>query len=215
MAAKAGRKLVGGYVDAALAARFEAWARQTDGSASAALRRLMAEALEGQPPPPPRGSGTGRQIGVRFKDTERAALLEAAKARGTSPAAWLRSLALVHLARRPQWTPVEVEALRAVFHELRAIGHSVERTAHRLDGAGGPAGTPGDAARVAAEQVRVAMRRVVAVMTGNFEYWGLPDAERPTAAPGVVERAGAEVRAAEARRKNRPRRRPPRATDGR
>ena len=68
----------------------------------------------------------------------------------------------------------------------------------------------GGAAREAAELVRFEMRRVVAVMTGNFAYWGLPDAERPTAAPGAIEQANAEAKAAEAKHKNRPRRRPAR-----
>jgi hypothetical protein len=53
--------------------------------------------------------------------------------------------------------------------------------------------------------VRAEMRRVVAIMTGNFDYWGLPDAERPTAAPGTVEKADAEARAVETTRKRRPR----------
>ncbi len=33
----------------------------------------------------------------------------------------------------------------------------------------------GAAAREAAELLRLEMRRIVAVMTGNFEYWGMPD----------------------------------------
>ena len=210
MPAGPGRKMVGSYVDAVLAERFEAWARRTDGSASAALRRLIAQAVDGAAPAPPRGAGTGHQVGVRFKDVERAALSEAARARGTSPANWLRSLALVHLMRRPEWTPAEIEALRDVFRELRAIGQTVGRMARALDSAAAAGVCPpgqGDAAHAAAELIRIEMRRVVAVMTGNFDYWGLPDAERPTAAPGAVERAAAQARAAEMRRRNRPRRR--------
>jgi hypothetical protein len=72
----------------------------------------------------------------------------------------------------------------------------------------------GIAAKEAAELVRAEMRRVVAVMTGNFDYWGLPDADRPTAAPGAVERADAAAGAAEAVRKRRPRRRVARFEDG-
>jgi len=207
MPARPGQKMVGSYVDTALAARFAAWARQTDGGASAALRRLIADAVDGRAPAAPRGAGTGAQVGVRFKEDERAALAEAARARGCSPANWLRSLALVHLARRPQWTPAEVEALRAVFRELRAIRHGVDRIARAMEDAGGPAAAPADAVREVGAEVRAGMRRVVAVMTGNFDYWGLPDAERPAAAPGAAGRAGADVRAAEARRRNQPRRR--------
>ncbi len=61
--------------------------------------------------------------------------------------------------------------------------------------------------------IRFEMRRVVAVMTGNFDYWGLPDAERPSAAPGAVERHDAEAEAAEAIRRRRPRRRSKRFDD--
>ena len=56
MPAKPGQKLIGGYIVEALADRFNAWARQTDGGASAALRRLVAEAV-GEKPEAPRGVG--------------------------------------------------------------------------------------------------------------------------------------------------------------
>jgi len=207
MAARNGQELLTVWVPAEVAAAFKAHTRVTDGGASAALRRLITQAMDGEAPAAPRGGGTGHQVGVRFKDAERAALAEAARAHGTSPANWLRSLALVHLTGQPQWNPTEVEALRAVFRELRAIGHTVDRIARALDGADDPAWRQGDTAHEAAELIRIEMRRVVAVMTGNFDYWGLPEAERPTAAPGAVGRAAADVRAAEARRKNRPRRR--------
>ncbi len=210
MPAKPGQRMVGGYVDAALAERFHAWARRTDGGTSAALRRLIIQAMDGQTPAAPRGAGTGRQVGVRFKEAERAALAEAARAHGTSPASWLRSLALVHLMGQPQWNPAEVEALRTVFRELRAIGTSLDRSARALTDAVDAGLCPPqhrDAAREAGDLVRTEMRRVVAVMTGNFDYWGLPDAERPSAAPGAVDRVAAAIRAAERRRKNRPRQR--------
>lgn len=216
MPPKPGQKMVGGYVDCALAERFHAWARRTDGGASAALRRLIIQAMDGQTPAAPQGAGTGHQVGVRFKDAERAALAEAALAHGTSPANWLRSLALVHLTGRPQWNPTEVEALRAVFHELRAIGNSLNQITRALTAAVEAGLCPPqhrDAAREAGDLVRLEMRRVVAMMTGNFDYWGRPDAERPTPAPGAVVRAAAEVRVAEARRKNRPRRRAARYDD--
>jgi Bacterial mobilisation protein (MobC) len=219
MPAKPGQKLIGGYVDEALADRFNAWARQTDGGSSAALRRLIsramdeAEGLHGASPIGPRGVGRGKQVSVRLRDVERAALAEAAAAAGTTPANWLRSLALVHLARRPQWNPAELDALRALARELRAIGNNVNQIAHALNVAVQIGEYPphqGVAAQEAAELVRYEMRRVVAVMTGNFDYWGLPDAERPIAAPGAEARADAAARAAEAKRKNRRRRQPAR-----
>ena len=211
MPAKPGQKLIGGYVDEALADRFNAWARQSDGGASAALRRLVSDVLDGTDPPAPRGVGRGEQVSVRLKPDERAALAEAARTRSTSPANWLRSLAIVHLMRRPQWNAAELDALRELFRELRAIGNNVNQIAHALNIATQTGLYPpqqGTAAREAAELVRLEMRRVVAVMTGNFAYWGLPDAERPSAAPGAVKQANAEARQAEAERKSRPRRRP-------
>jgi len=45
------------------------------------------------------------------------------------------------------------------------------------------------------------LRRVVAVMTGNFDYWGLPTADRLEAAPGAIERTAAKAEAAEVRRR--------------
>ena len=225
MPAKPGHKMLGAYVDAALAEQFEAMARQTDGSASGALRRLIAQAVEqelqarglhsasAQEAIAPCGVGRGEQVGVRLKVTERQALAEAARLQGTSPANWIRSLALAHLARRPQWNPAELEALRALFGELRAIGNNVNQMAHALNIAVTTGDYPpeqGTAAKEAAERIRLEMRRVAAVITGNFDYWGLPDADRPKAAPGAVKREKAQERAMEAARKLRPRRRPAR-----
>lgn len=176
--------MVGAYVEADLARRFAAWARQTDGSSAAALRRLITQALDGHDPTPPSGSGIGRQVGVRFKAGEHAALVVVAAARGTSPANWLRALALVHLTHQPQWSPAELEALRAIFTELRAISTSLTRlSAHGLDQAGLEAA--GEMAQEAAGQVRLEMRRIVAVLTGHFDQWGLPDGERPTTIAGA------------------------------
>ena len=231
MAGRSGQEHLSTYVPVELAAAFKALARQSDGGAAAALRRLIAQGvddansaqdLHGASPTQvaiaPRGVGRGEQISVRLKAPERQALAEAAQAQGTTPANWIRSLTLIHLARRPQWNGAEVEALRDVFRELRAIGNNVNQMAHALNIATTTNMYPaeqGSAAREAVELVRIEMRRVVAVMTGNFDYWGLPDAERPTAAPGALKRAKAQARLDEEQRKLRPRRRPARfAGDG-
>ena len=215
MSGRNGQELLSTWVPAEQAEAFKAQARETEGGASAALRRLVAEAV-GEKPPAPRGVGWGQQVGVRFKPAERLVLGEAAEAHGTSPANWLRSLALVHLTKRPQWNPSELDALRELAREIRAIGNNVNQIAHALNAAVQVGAYPpyqGGAAREAAELVKFELRRVAAVMTGNFDYWGLPDAERPTAAPGAVERADAEAQAVEAKRKRRPRRRPERFTE--
>jgi hypothetical protein len=225
MAGRNGQVHLSTYVPVELAEAFQALARQSDGGASGALKRLVAQAVEQESQArglhsasaheaiAPHGVGRGEQVGVRLKATERQALAEAARAQGTSPANWIRSLALVHLARRPQWNPAELEALRALFGELRAIGNNINQMAHALNIAVTTGDYPpeqGTAAREAAERIRLEMRRVVAAITGNFDYWGLPDAERPTAAPGAFKRAEAQARTAQAKRKLRPRRRPAR-----
>jgi len=57
------------------------------------------------------------------------------------------------------------------------------------------------------------MRRVVAVMSGIFDYWGPPDGDRPTAAPGAVEPVDAVATGAAANRKRPPVPRPARFAD--
>lgn len=118
MQASPGQKMVGAYVEAGLADKFKAWARGTEGGASTALRRLSLQAVDGVEPPLPLGA-TGRKIGVRLKDPERIALLRAAQARRTTPANWLRSLVIVHLERRPQWSDPEAAELREIGMEIR------------------------------------------------------------------------------------------------
>jgi uncharacterized protein YukE len=208
-----GQKMVGAYVDGALAERFAAWARQTEGGASAAIRRMITEAVDGKPPAAPRGAGAGLQIGVRLKPAERVALSQAARERGTTPANWLRSLAIVHLARKPQWNAAEVEALRDLFGGLRQIGNNVNQIAKAMNVAvqSGVFLPHQHIATVeAAEIVRAEMRRVVAIMTGNFDYWGLPLDERPTPSPGAIAAEDARARVAEVKRRSRPRKRPAR-----
>ncbi len=204
--------MVGAYVDRDLAERFKAWARGGDGGVSAALRKFMATVADGAELPGPVGTA-GYRVTVRLKDAERLALLQAATARNTTPTNWLRSLAIVHLGRRPQWNDSQVNELRAVFIELRRIGTNLNQIAKALNVASLSGEYPsgqGDAALEAIEMLRRETRRVVAVMTGNFDYWGLPDAERPTAAYGAKVR---DLDATEEERKKirlRPRRRPAR-----
>lgn len=208
--------MIGTYVPVELAAKFKAWARTTQGGASAELRNLITNAMEGRSPASPPGGASGYQVMVRLKDGERLALLEAARSRGTTPANWLRSLAITHLGQRPQWNPAEVDALRELFIEVRRIGNNVNQIARAMNTAahtGEYSPYQGEAVREAAEQVRVEMRRIVAVMTGNFDYWGLPDADRPTAAPGAEEREAADTEKERRKLAGRPRRRPARFVD--
>ncbi|PHK93415.1 hypothetical protein CR162_18585 [Pseudoroseomonas rhizosphaerae] len=142
--------------------------------------------------------------------------VDASAARFFEVSNWLRSLAIIHLARRPQWNAAELDELREVFKELRRIGNNVNQIARALNVAVHKGEYPpnqGLQAREAAEAVRDEMLRVVAMMTGNFDYWGLPLDERPTPKPEAVELADAQARAAEAKRRRRPRRRPARFAD--
>jgi uncharacterized protein YukE len=209
-----GKRLLSTWVPEATAEAFQAQSR-AEGGASAALRRLVAETVDPSlhgaslQALAPAGSGRGEQIGIRLKGEERRALNAVASDRGTSPANWVRALAIVHLARRPQWNQAELAELRELFKELRRIGNNVNQIARALNVAQQTGQYPPHqhrAVKEAAEMIRDEMRRVVAVMTGNFDYWGLPDADRPRAAPGAVERHDAEVEAAEAKRRRRPRR---------
>ncbi|GAC1427814.1 MAG: hypothetical protein NVSMB6_27940 [Burkholderiaceae bacterium] len=228
MGERKGQEHVSTYIPTEVAAAFREWARRTDGNVAGALRRLVGQAvgelhedggmLTTGPAQAARMSGEighGPQIGFRLRPTERAALDQAARSFGTSPANWVRSLVLVHLARRPEWNGAELDALREMSQELREIRSDVTRMAQVLQDAVRTGACPveqGLAAKEAAERVRNEMRRLAAVMTGNYDYWGLPHAERLTPAPGAIQRAADNVRAAEIQRKRRPRRRPAHVT---
>lgn len=216
MAGRNGQELLSAWVPSELAERFRAQTRASDGGASAALRRLVTEAVEGHPPGRVSGGGSGEQVRIRLKAAERQALQAAADQRGTTAANWARSLLLAHLARRPQWTPAELDALRDLFREVSQIGGNVNQVARAMNTAAHTGQYPPGQAEEVAELVglvRAEMRRIVAVMHGNWDYWGLPDAERPTAAPGVVAREAHLARVERARRSLRPRRRPKRFAD--
>lgn len=211
-----GLELLSTWVPADLAARFKAWARGSKGGVSAELLDLVTNAMEGRAAPAPVGAAGAYQVMVRLRDAERLALIEAARARGTTPANWLRSLAIAHLGRRPQWNTAEIEALRELFAEVRRIGNNVNQIARAINTAAHTGEYPsrqGEEAREAAELLRVEMRRIVAMMTGNFDYWGLPDADRPTAAPGAEKRDDAATQRERQKIARRPRRRPARFVD--
>ena len=214
--ARNGLELLSAWVPADLAAKFKLTARSRDGGASAALRRLVANAIEGHTVPAPPGPATGYCVMVRLKEAERLLLLEASQSRGTTPANWIRSLAFTHLARRPQWNDAEVQELRKLYVEVRRIGNNVNQIAHALNIAALSGDCPpdqGEAALEAIKLLRSEMRRIVAVMTGNFDYWGLPTDERPRGSVDAALLEDNEARAAKKRIRLRPRRRPKRFED--
>lgn len=95
--------------------------------------------------------------------------------------------------------------------EVRRIGNNINQLARAMNVAAQSGEYPaqqGEAAREAADLVRVELRRLMAIYSGNFDYWGLPDAERPTSLPGMEVRERAREAAEKAKRRLRPRRRP-------
>lgn len=205
--------MVGAYVEADLADRFKAWARASEGGASAQLRRLIIQAMDGRSPLPSPGRAMGHSVMVRLKENERIALMYAADARSTTPANWVRSLAVSHLARRPQWTPAEIEAMRDIFNELRKIGNNVNQIARAMNVAALSGEYPpyqGEAAKEAVEIVRAEMRRITAVITANYDYWGVPDQDSPKPSRGALQRDRIATKQEERRVALRPRRRPAR-----
>lgn len=217
MVGRNGQELLSAWVPSELAAAFRAWARAQDGGASAALRGLVAQAVTGEAPAAPPGPGAGYRLTVRLQEGERQALLAVSKACGVTPSTWVRALASAHLSRRPQWNPAEADALRDLFAEVRRIGGNVNQVARALNAAVARSECPpcqGEAVWEAAELIQSEMRRVVAVMTGNWDYWGLPWADRPVPAPGAEERVQQRVRADAERHRLRPPRWPRRFQEG-
>ncbi|MGG5889494.1 MobC family plasmid mobilization relaxosome protein [Falsiroseomonas sp. HC035] len=205
-----GKTLLNAYVDRDLADRFKAWARP-QGGVSAALRCVIQGAVAEHEPEPPPGAA-GFHVTVRLRERERELLLAAAQVRGMPVAAYLRSLAVVHLAGRPQWSPVEVEALRELGSEVRRIGNNVNQIARALNVAVHkgeyPAGQ-GSEAKEAARLVRAELRRLLAIYTGNLERWGQAAKDAEQVPRGLLSKAEAEEREGRERAKRRPKLRRP------
>lgn len=215
MPVPAGKTLLNAYVDRDLADRFKAWARP-QGGVSAALRSVIEGAVAGREPEPPSGAA-GFHVTVRLRDRERELLVAAARARGMPIAAYLRSLAVVHLAGRPQWTPAEAEALRELGGELRRIGNNVNQIARALNVAihkgEYPAGQ-GTEAKEAARLVRTELRRLLAIYTGNLERWGQGEKGAEGTSHRLLADAEAKEREGRTRAKRRPKPRKPLAFNG-
>lgn len=210
MPVPAGKTLLNAYVDRLLAERFKTWARPR-GGVSAALRRVVEEAVADGSAEPSAGTA-GFQITVRLRERERDLLLDAAAARGLSPATYLRSLAVVHLSAQPQWSVAEAEALRAIGVELRRIGNNVNQVARALNVAvhkGEYPESQGSEAREAARLVRAELRRLLAIYSGNVERWGRPDMDLVIPPRGSLAEAERDEKEGRIRAKRRPRRKRP------
>lgn len=118
---------------------------------------------------------------MRLRPDELAPLLAAARERGTTPANWLRSLALARLLGRPTPTPDEVAALRAVFGEMRRVARLLEAAGH----VSGPRPTA-EEARAAAEAVRAGVRQVGEALARSATHWITPFPATPAVSPGCA-----------------------------
>ena len=173
------------------------------------LTKIMEQFAAGGTRPDNRAKqATGSEIKIRLKEPERLALNQMARARDTTAANWVRSLTVVHLSGRPQWSANELNELRTISDHLRRIGSDINVIAGIINGAVRTGAYPpeqGLAVKEAAELVRYEVRRLAAVMTGNFDYWGLPTDQRPKARPGAIELATLQAELAEAKRRERQR----------
>jgi hypothetical protein len=173
------------------------------------LTRIMEQFAEGGTRPDNRAKpANGPAITIRLKEPERLALNQMARARDTTAANWVRSLTVVHLSGTAQWSANELNELRTISHHLRRIGSDINVIAGIINGAVRTGAYPPEqasAVKEGAELVRYEVRRVAAVMTGNFDYWGLPYDQRPKARPGAVELATLQAELAEAKRRERQR----------
>jgi hypothetical protein len=212
MPVPAGKTLLNAYVDRDLADRFKDWARP-QGGVSAALRRVIEGAVADHEPKPPPGAA-GFHVTVRLRDRERELLLAAAEARGMPVAVYLRSVAVVHLAGRPQWSPAEAEVLRELGGELRRIGSNVNQIARALNVAihkgEYPAGQ-GTEAKEAARLIRAELRRLLAIYTGNLERWGQAGPGTRETPRGLLGKVEQEEREGRLRTRRRPKPRRPSA----
>ncbi len=208
MSIRNGKKLVKFWLDVEVAASFKAAARISDGGTSQALARMVGEVVGGKAKAAvaPKGIGQGLEVKVRLNIEERIALALAARQRGTTPANWMRSLALVHLMKRPEWSPSEREGLREISRGLGRIGVNVNQIAAAVNAAALIGECPpgqGEAVARAVQMMRVETRRLGAAVTGNFDYWGLPTDEQPTAKRGAMARQEAKEAREKAKRAGR------------
>jgi hypothetical protein len=178
------KKSIGAYIEQQLHRAFETWAR-TRGGKGAKLGISTSSA-----PPKPGATADKQNAEIRVKialmQEELAALHAAAEAKGMPTAAWLRSLALAHARRRPQWGPFEWQAFRDVVSILGRVEDAVQRiasaTAERVREGEAPLAAAREA-RMAAEAAERAIRRIGWMVASDLEYWGAEAAPASPAAP--------------------------------
>lgn len=162
------------------------------------MRQLVGDALGDGPPVPKPGPGMGRQVGVRLREGERAALASAAAERGMTPSGWLRTLACAQLLRQPRWSAAELAAVRDVAWNLRELRRALGAATEQLEAAARmhpnrraeQVRLMAEIARDAAETVRAVLPEVQAAQDEvqrlavlGQEYWDVaangPEEPRP------------------------------------
>lgn len=168
---------IGVQVSAELKERFDAIA-SVEGGKSALLRRMLQSAT-GQVPSRqgPVVGGLSDKITVRFRRSERAAIADAAAARGMTRTTWITSLARARLSLGLPLNGGEEEALRAIARELHRIGSNINQMARAANAqalAGKPVDVDGAALADMTEAVREATSELRQALGRSAGAWQVP-----------------------------------------
>lgn len=166
---------IGVQVSDEMKARFAALA-QAEGGQSALLRRLVATVTDQAPDPArPLAGGVSDKVTVRFRRSERAAISDAASARGMTRTGWIASLVRARLGLGLPLDRGEAEALRAIARDLNRIGGNINQIA-RAANAAVQAGKPVsvdpavlDEAQAAVQEAKTVMREALARSAGSWQ----------------------------------------------
>ncbi|MBI1198304.1 MAG: plasmid mobilization relaxosome protein MobC [Phenylobacterium sp.] len=157
-----------------LALRFDAWAG-THGGRSASLRRLIAEASMGDPPPPASPSGPRpTKLTVRLAAADARGLDVAASSMGLSRNGWAAAVIRRRLVGRPTFRRSEELALLAIQSEVHRIGINVNQIARALNTAvmdGKVLDLEVAALADLRTELRAHIRALREAFEGNLAYW--------------------------------------------
>lgn len=157
-----------------VAARLSALAA-TEGSKSALLRRLIADALNASSARiAPLPIGRSQKITVRFRESEMRQLAEISHLRGMTRTGWIVALVRARLGSPVQHSPGEHAALRAIVRELNQIGGNINQIARAANASvlQGRAVEPDlSAIRDARSAIDLALAQLRGALAGNADYW--------------------------------------------
>lgn len=118
--------LISCHVPASARDRFAALLRARGLTMAAGLRAYVMGMVGAQPAEPPRG-GAAHKLSLRLRGRARVRLIEEAKARGTTPAAWATAMLEAQLCREERWAGDELAVLRGIHRAVLGMppGESV------------------------------------------------------------------------------------------